>query len=45
VWIQVVKHVVGSYPYPVLNKLPHPHGYLGFSAAGMSLFTAAFLVC
>jgi hypothetical protein len=44
VWIQVVKRVYGSYPYPVLNKLPHPHGFVAFAAVGFALFGAAFAV-
>ena len=42
VWIQVVKAVSGAYPYPVLNQLPHPHGFFGLLAAAMVVFGAAF---
>jgi hypothetical protein len=42
VWIQVVKAVHGAYPYPVLNQLPHPHGFFGLLAAALTVFGAAF---
>ena len=43
VWLQVVKAVSGAYPYPVLNLLPHPHGFFGLMAAAMLVFGAAFV--
>ena len=42
VWLQVVKAVSGTYPYPVLNQLPHPHGFFGLLAAALTVFGAAF---
>ena len=44
VWIQVVKSVHGSYPYPVLNQLPHPHGFFALATTGFALFGATFMV-
>lgn len=34
VWQLVVRLVVGSYSYPVLNALPHPWGWVGAAAVG-----------
>ena len=44
VWIQVVFHVHGQYPYPVLNQLPHPHGFLLLSCIGSAIALCVFLL-
>jgi hypothetical protein len=41
-WIQIVRAVFGQYPYPVLNKLPHPHGFLLLSCIGYAIASAVF---
>ena len=43
VWIQVVRQVTGQYPYPVLNLLPHPQGYVALSCVGHALAGAVFM--
>lgn len=42
VWIQIVFQVAGEYPYPVLNKLPHPWGWAGTAAVGRGVAVAVF---
>jgi len=41
-WLLLVRHMYGKFPYPVLNKLPFPWGYIGFFAAGMAIFVGTF---
>jgi hypothetical protein len=41
-WIQLVRQVVGQYPYPVLNKLPHPHGFVALSVIGHIIALVVF---
>lgn len=43
-WIQVVFHMHGQYPYPVLNQLPHPHGFLLLSFIGYAIALSVFLL-
>ena len=31
-----------QFPYPVMNKLPFPHGYLGFAAVGFAMVLGTF---
>jgi len=41
-WLLLVRHMYGKFPYPVLNALPFPWGYLGFFATGMASIALAF---
>jgi uncharacterized membrane protein len=34
VWIQVVRHYFGSFPYPFLNTLPHPRAIIVTTIVG-----------
>lgn len=42
VFLLVVRANYGKFPYPILNKLPFPHGYLGFFGAGVAIVVIAF---
>ena len=41
-WLLLVRHVFGRFPYPILNKLPFPWGFMGFFAAGIGVIVATF---
>lgn len=41
-WLLVVRKMFGKFPYPVLNKLPFPWGFIGFFAAGIGIIIGAF---
>eukprot|EP00887_Chlorella_sp_A99_P007786 scaffold20.g7786.t1 len=36
-WVLVVRHYFGKFPYPILNKLPFPWGFVGFFGTGMAI--------
>jgi hypothetical protein len=41
-WLLLVRFAYGKFPYPVLNKLPFPWGYLGFVTAGVCIVAGSF---
>jgi len=41
-WALVVRYIYGSFPYPVLNILPFPWGFLGFVIVGTGILLLAF---
>lgn len=41
-WIFVVYSVHGFWPYPFLNKLPHPAGILGTAFISLCVFAIVF---
>ncbi|CAK0781667.1 hypothetical protein CVIRNUC_005440 [Coccomyxa viridis] len=41
-WILLCSHINGSFPYPFLNKLPQPQGFLGVAIGGVVLFYCIF---
>jgi hypothetical protein len=41
-WLLVVRQFYGKFPYPVLNNLPFPMGYVCFMSAGISLVFISF---
>lgn len=43
-WLLIVKLVAGRYPYPVLEALPHPHGYIVLTATAVSVLGGLFAV-
>mmetsp|Transcript_41498 Transcript_41498/g.105142 ORF Transcript_41498/g.105142 Transcript_41498/m.105142 type:complete len:259 (+) Transcript_41498:370-1146(+) len=42
VWIQVCQHMNGSWPYPILNALPYPWGFIGLAGLACLIFLAMF---
>jgi hypothetical protein len=43
-WALVVKKFYGSFPYPILNKLPFPWGFVGLAAVASALLLSLFEV-
>lgn len=43
-WLLLVRRHYGKFPYPVLNKLPFPWGFMGFCIVGISLVIGIFEV-
>lgn len=41
-WLLVVKLVAGAFPYPILEALPQPHGYLCLTAVAVGLLGGLF---
>ncbi|KAK2077960.1 hypothetical protein QBZ16_003828 [Prototheca wickerhamii] len=41
-WCMVVRIGYGKFPYPILNKLPFPHGLLGMAGAALVLIIGWF---
>ncbi|CAL8468421.1 g7961 [Coccomyxa elongata] len=41
-WILLCSFMNGSFPYPFLNKLPQPQGFIGVSVGGVCLFVSLF---
>lgn len=41
-WLLLVRENYGKFPYPVLNKLPMPWGFLGFFGAGIAIIIGVF---
>lgn len=41
-WALLVRYVNGAFPYPVLNILPFPWGFLGFVLVGTSVLLVLF---
>uniref|UniRef100_A0A061QQ72 Uncharacterized protein n=1 Tax=Tetraselmis sp. GSL018 TaxID=582737 RepID=A0A061QQ72_9CHLO len=41
-WILLCSYVNGGFPYPFLNRLPFPWGFLGTAVAAAAVFMAAF---
>ncbi|KAI3437660.1 hypothetical protein D9Q98_000110 [Chlorella vulgaris] len=41
-WLLVVRHHFGKFPYPILNKLPFPGGFLAFVALGFGVVLTTF---
>lgn len=39
-WLLVVRSQFGKFPYPILNKLPFPQGFIGFFSAGIAIILA-----
>ncbi|CAG9462348.1 unnamed protein product [Pedinophyceae sp. YPF-701] len=42
IWLLVIKQVMSSFPYPILEKLPFPHGFIFLSLAGWISMLAFF---
>ncbi|DBB02119.1 TPA: hypothetical protein ACH3X3_011158 [Trebouxia sp. C0006] len=43
VWILICSHFNGAFPYPILNKLPWPAGFIGMATTSIVLFYLMFL--
>jgi hypothetical protein len=43
-WLFVQKQALGLYPYPFMNKLPEPHGFLYVVGFGVAVFAVMFRV-
>lgn len=43
-WLLLVRHRFGKFPYPILNSLPFPWGFLGFILAGVLVMVGTFEV-
>jgi hypothetical protein len=43
-WMLVVRAAYGRFPYPVINALPFPSGYLGFASVGVTSVMVCFEV-
>jgi hypothetical protein len=41
-FLLLVRANYGKFPYPILNKLPFPHGYLGFFGVGVVVVIITF---
>ena len=41
-WLLVVRVASGTFPYPILNALPMPAGYVGLTATALALFAGLF---
>lgn len=41
-WLLVVRTFFGKFPYPILNKLPFPLGFVGFVLLGFAVVLATF---
>lgn len=41
-WLLLVRQAYGKFPYPVLNKLPFPWGFIGFFTAGIGIVVGVF---
>lgn len=41
-WLLVVRNFFGKFPYPILNKLPFPLGFLGFVLLGFLVVLGTF---
>ena len=41
-WLLLVRRHFKKFPYPIMNKLPFPAGYLGFAAAGVVTVALSF---
>lgn len=44
VWIQVCHAINGRWPYPILNALPYPWGFLGLAGLACLIFLCMFEV-
>lgn len=43
VWILICSHYNGAFPYPILNQLPYPAGFIGMATTSIILFYLMFL--
>jgi FAR-17a/AIG1-like protein len=43
-YLMLCRSMNGRFPYPILNALPYPFGFLAFVAAGLLLFATSFRV-
>ena len=41
-WLLLVRGVTGAFPYPILNKMPMPHGFVFLIGTGLVLFWVLF---
>lgn len=41
-WSLIIRTISGQFPYPILNKLPHPWGFIGFNIAGLTILVLLF---
>ena len=41
-WLLLIRSVTGGFPYPFLNKLPFPSGFVGIMVGGIVIFRVAF---
>jgi hypothetical protein len=41
-YLMLCRHMNGRFPYPILNALSYPWGFLGLVCCGLALFVAAF---
>jgi hypothetical protein len=41
-WLLVVRLASGAFPYPILNALPMPAGYIGMTGTALALFAGLF---
>lgn len=41
-YIMLCRHMNGRFPYPFLNKLPFPSGFMAMTSAGLTLFVLTF---
>lgn len=41
-WILLIRSITGAFPYPFLNKLPFPSGFIAMTIGGIVVFRAAF---
>jgi hypothetical protein len=41
-WLLVVRAAAGTFPYPILNALPMPWGFVGLTGTALALFAALF---
>ena len=41
-WLLLVRELYGRFPYPILNKLPFPWGFIGFFTAGIAVILGTF---
>ena len=41
-WSVILRYVHDSFPYPILNKLAYPWGFLGFTVVGTTILLLTF---
>lgn len=41
-WILLIRHITGVFPYPFLNKIPFPTGFVAMMVGGVVIFRCAF---
>jgi hypothetical protein len=43
-WLLLLRYATGSFPYPFMNKLPFPKGYIVVVSGGLALFLSLFYI-